>query len=160
MKSIPELSVDSRLLHQALEKVPQGSTITYAELSALIGRDVQGAAYGNLTTARNKARKAMCVFEAVINVGLKRLTDAEIPSLCDKMTDGFHRESGRTIKKLGCILDFESLPRDVQTKQNTALSMAGMLHHVTKPSQIAKVARRVEEITGHLAVAKTLELFK
>jgi len=53
-RSIPEMSVDTRLLIERLSRVEIGDFVSYKELSEVIGRDVQGAARGNLTTARHR----------------------------------------------------------------------------------------------------------
>lgn len=51
MKLDLSLSPDTRILADALREVSYGQEISYAELSALIGRDVTRAARGNLTGA-------------------------------------------------------------------------------------------------------------
>ena len=78
-RTIPELSIDSKMLYDRLIKAEVGAVIPYRELTEVISRDVQGPARGNMNTARHRAlRHNGMVFEAVWKVGLKRLNDTEV----------------------------------------------------------------------------------
>ncbi len=64
-RAIPEISVDARLLHQKLQSVSIGQTITWEDLSAVIGRDVIAGSkgYSALTTARKRAQTDDGIFQ-------------------------------------------------------------------------------------------------
>lgn len=121
------LSSDSKAIAAELRKVAVGETSSYATLTAVIGRNVQGASRGALETARHVVqRENRIIFDVVRGVGLKRLADGEIVDLSDKARDHARRHARRTAKKLVCV-DYDALPKDKQTKHNAALSMFGVL---------------------------------
>lgn len=132
MNKLPDfrLSADSAALVKVLELVDVGATITYAELSQTIGRDVT-AFRGPLETARLVVqREKRMVFDAVRSEGLRRLADDEIVDLSDKARDHARRHARKTAKKLVCV-DYSSLSKQKQTKHNAALSMFGALAELT-----------------------------
>ena len=93
-KTIAEISVDARLLHQRLQSVGVGETVSWEELSQVIGRDVTAGSkgYGPLSTARKRAlNDDGMVFDAIPKVGLKRLTDAEIVNTGQATVDKVRR---------------------------------------------------------------------
>ena len=78
-RTINEVSADTLALYEALKDITIDGMITYANLSDLIGRDVQSEAIGSLTTARRMCqREDQIVFSPVRGVGLKRLDDSGI----------------------------------------------------------------------------------
>lgn len=159
-KSIPELSVDTRLLYQRLIKLQPGEAVTYDELSALIGADVRVKRRSNLYSAMRKALSDHVVCSAVIKYGIKRLQDDEIAGLGDGVVDRIHGAAGRAVKKLSCVSDFDALSNDNKVKHNAAMSMVGAIALATKPSRVEKVTAAVRTAQSQLPVAKTLELFK
>ena len=144
-------------------KVADDELVTYDALSSAIGRDVRKSARGNLATARRMAESEGRVFAAVLKVGLKRLTAQEICTAPgEQMVRRVHGLARRTNRKLACVgaEDFKKLTREEQTDLNSHRSLAGLLHHVTKPSEVKRVVKKVSEASGELAIGRVLELFK
>ena len=71
---IGQMSVDATLLAKRLSICAQGDTVFYGDLSAIIHRDIRGAARYILYTARKSCmRESKIVFGTVHGVGLRRL---------------------------------------------------------------------------------------
>ena len=159
-KTIPELSIDSRTIYDRLAKIEIDEFIEYSELSGLVGRDVQQEARGNLTTARNIARRTKgAVFGVVMNEGLKRLKDEEIVGIGMKSVRSIGRASRRAIKKLICVKDFNGMSTDVQTKHNTMLSILGVMNVMARPKKIEAIEGKIATTQKRLSIGKTMEFF-
>ncbi len=76
-----EISPDVRALTDALMGVSPGSKITYAELSAAIGRDVQKHRYLIESARRIAQREHGAVFSVEYGVGYARLTTEQLPDV-------------------------------------------------------------------------------
>jgi hypothetical protein len=160
MKSIPEISVDTKLLAQVIEKMEPGHVLTYEELSSLIGRDVRKRARGNLRSARLSAlRSHGVVTEAVTSVGIKRLEDTEnVGTTGDAARRRIRRLANRAVQKLTAV-NFDELTNDLKIKQNTELSQLGALRAFSRDAVSEKIAAKVAASNQQLAIAKTLEVF-
>ena len=158
-RSIPELSIDSKLIYDRLLQVGVGEVVTYAELSGLIKRDIRNGAYGCLTTARRRAEKLnQCVFGVVRNEGLRRLSDNEIVESGVDVLDKTRRAARRGFHRLTCV-DFDKLPEEVRVKHQTYGSIMSALVTVTKPGAVKKVEEQVVETRQQLPLASTLKAF-
>jgi hypothetical protein len=61
---------------------------------------------------------------------------------------------------LASVLEFDALPNAEKVRHNATASVLGAIHAFSKPSAVARVAKRVNELTdGTLPVAKTIEMF-
>lgn len=161
MKSIPELSIDARLLIDLLSKVGIGETVGYDTLSEAIGRDVRGTAYSQLATARRHLlRDKQMVFEAVHNVGIKRLSDAEIVATGESAVGRVRRAARRGTQRLTSVQDFDALPNALKLKHNAYLSTLGAIGMLAKGSAVKKVEEAVSASSGALPIGRTLELFR
>lgn len=155
-----KLSVDTDMVHKRIVAANIGEVITYAELTELIGRDVQGAARYVLHSARNMAmREDRAVFGVNTDVGLVRLDDCAV---VDAGADGMAK-ARRAIRKgarvLGCVNNFDAMPNEKKIQHNTALSLFGALHEAMKPKSVARIEAAVTREAGEIPFAKTLELF-
>jgi len=160
MRTIPELSIDSKLIYEKLVSLNPGESITYQSLNELIGRDVQNGARGNLVTAKKQLLNEGVVIETIRNVGVKRLKDAEIAFSGEYAIKKARRAIQKGSKKLICVKDFDSMPQDAQLKHNFSLSVLGALEMITKPQSIKKIEHKIAEEGVKIAAGKTLELFR
>jgi hypothetical protein len=159
-RSIPELSIDTKLLVDRLAKVQPGETITNEQLSEVIGRDVRNGAYSCLYSARAIVqRDHQVVFGTVRGVGLKRLGNTEIVNSGRGDLDRVRRTMRRAAKKMTAV-DYDALPNSERIMHNAYLSTFSALAHATKGSSVKKVASQVEQSKEQLPLAATLEAFK
>ena len=160
-RAIPERSVDSDILYHELLKVAVGEVVTYEDLSKRIGRDVTQDARGNLTTARRAALSIdRALFAPVRSVGLKRLDDTGKLDAGESQLQRVRKASQQGRRVLASVLEFDALPNAEKVRHNATASVLGAIHAFSKPSAVARVAKRVNELTdGTLPVAKTIEMF-
>lgn len=145
------MSLDTRLLLERLEKSELGDVITYSELSEIIHSDVQGKSRGLLMTARRSCLNKGIAFGAVVNVGLKRLTDSEIVATGEGIRRHIRRSSRKAVKTIQCA-EFNALSNEEKIRHNTALSFFGALYSVTSPRSEQKLLAKVQEAQSKLSI--------
>lgn len=159
-KALPELSVDTQVLIKRLSASTVGETITYEELSALIGRDVQNGARGFLATARRRLKRdERMVFAPVYKIGVKRLDDIGIVKAGQAGITHVRNHARRVTHTLLCLGNYDALPRGEQVAYNVTVAQAGMLAHITKTSTVKKIEQRVPT-TEDAVPAKFLEAIR
>lgn len=160
-KTIREVTVESRLLYQRLQKMEVGELITYSELSNIIGRDVQDNGRGSLNTARRMCeREDQKTFGVITNEGLKCLNGSEVISTAEYTAGHIKRTSRRALKRLNCVGDMNQLSNDEIIKMNTYASLMGAFVVMGKESNVKKLSSAVEKTQDQLPYTKTLEAFK
>ena len=158
MNTTPDfrLSSDSKALAKVLETIAVTVVVPYADLTKVIGRNVQTVGRQAMDRARAIVqRESRMVFDPVRGVGLRRLPDGEIVDLSDKARERIRRVSRRTSKKLTCV-DYGALTREKQTKHNTALAVFGVLVEMTSEKASKRLRAEVEAAgDGSLPIAKS-----
>lgn len=157
-KAIQQLSIDAKMIYDQLIIASVGDTVTYAELTSLIGRDVQQKGRGALITARRRARNIdRIIFGTVRDSGLLRLNDTEIVETGEGTLRHIRRAARRGAQKVLCVQNFNSLPNEKKIQHNTFVSMFGVMAEITKPNKIKAIEKRVESAQAVLPVAKMME---
>lgn len=160
-KIIGEASVDARLLYQRLAEMNIGDTVSYKELSDIIGADVQGRARCYLNTARMICeRENDKSFGVIRNEGLRCLDGPELVSTSLSAVEHIRRTSRRQIKRMRCVKDYSALSDSDKVRFNTYTSIFGVMATMTKDSNIRKIESKVKEVNEQLPYAKMLEAFK
>lgn len=160
-KAIPELSVDTQLLERRMLAANVGDVIPYDELSAVIGRDVQTDARGNLTSARNRVlRSSQMVFEPVTNVGLKRLDDHGIVSLGSSYAGRIRNLARRGRRKLAAVLNFDALPNTLKVEHNTRYAQLSAIGHFASEKSTKKIEGAVTDTAASLPLRHCLDKMK
>jgi len=160
MNAIRELSLDRQMLTERLEKVAIGETVTYAELSEVIGREVRMCRhllYGAMHTLQ---RDNHMIFDTVMNVGVKRQDDSGIVAGGDAYIRHIRRTSRTGARRLSCVDSFTDLPPDRQIQHNANMSLMGAFTSMTRRKKRKELESRVKEAQDKLSLAKTLELFQ
>ena len=159
-KTIQALSLDSKMVYERLKKSVIGETISYSELSTIIGRNTQNGGRGALQTARRKAlREDYMVFGVIHNVGLKRLSDLEIVATGEDTVTKIRRASTRGFRTVTAVREFDKLPNDAKVRHNTYASVLGALSMATTAARMKKLEGKVAEAKASLPLMKTLEAF-
>lgn len=153
------LSIDTKAVYDRLTKAKMGETVSYDELSQLIGRDIRNGAYWCLQSARRKALIDGLVFGSVSKVGIKRLNDTEIVDTGHDAVTRIHRLSTRSARKVA-LAEYSTLSPESKVKFNTHVSILGVMAHMTRSKQVAKLTESVTKAQASLPLAKTLEAFK
>lgn len=155
------LSPETNAVVKRLEGLQFGETVTYEELSHMVGGDIQSKKRHHLASAqRLLLMQRQMVFGVIRDQGVKRLSDSEIVLDGRGYVDKIKRASRKGARTLGCVADYERMPADMKLQHNTALSVLGAVSMFTKPTGVKKIAERVTAVNSRLLVDQTLELFK
>jgi hypothetical protein len=155
-----EINVDARVLLSRLKAAKVGDVVTYAELSELVGRDVQKTSRYILEAARRWAKKERVIFGVVTGQGLKRLDDIGKVRAGSGMMDKIRRTSRRAAQTLASVENFDSLPNDMKIQHNMSMSIFGVIQQATSRKTQDRIAEKVSGSEGGvLAMKKSFELF-
>lgn len=155
-RPIAQISIDTRILIEHLGKAQIGDIFTYADLSKLLGRDVQTIARHNLMSACRNLLSSGMVFGTIRSHGIKLLTDSERVGEGEAGITKVRRCARRAVNRLR-FNEFNSLAPEDKTRVLTAQSVLGATVAFTKATAIKRISESVQATT--LPVAKTMELF-
>lgn len=159
MKTIPEISMETRMLRDKLSALKIGDVITYAELNELIGADVQDSSRSHLASAiRGLLADKQMVFGTVRGHGVKRLTDVEIVAIGDEVLPRLRRAAKRATRKLLAVADFSALPNDLKLRHNAVVSSLATISFFSKDTRVKEIEKQ-SGATQPLPVGKVLGLF-
>jgi len=139
-----------RIVADRLRGVPTGGIIPYSELSALAGGDAQRDARHLIASARSLLLKERILFDAVTNVGLKRLND--IGAL--DATESHLQRGRRAVQRAGktlAVCDYEALP-PTERERHSLNAMRIAIHRQFSSKGI--VRRLGAAVTEGVAVSK------
>jgi len=155
-KRIPAISIETQEVIRRLLKCEQpGDFVSYGELSQCAMGNVQHEKRFAINTARDRLlSEKNWVFEAVVNEGLRRLTDPEIIRTGEVTVSRIHRASRRGLKKLLCVNPDKLSPADLMI-WNAKVSVCGFLDHVTKANQIKRIEGKVASLGVRLQLEET-----
>ena len=153
--TIGTTSINATNLAKKLIELAVGESLTYAQINALIGRDVQQHRH-ILNTARNIARREKnMLFDCVHNEGVKRLTDEEIININSARPFERIKSAAKIgVKNIQCATN---LTNDQRITQNATISMLGTIAHFTKSNSIDNV--KPHTINAPIAPQALLDLF-
>ena len=155
-----EISVETRLLYQALVKIKPGEDIAYTTLTEAVGYKVEGG-NSHLQSAINQCfRNDGIVFDNIRGVGYRRLTDSEIVDAATRDTDAIRRKSRKAAKRLASVSKFEALPPEKRIEHNARLSLFAAITSMSKQSSVDEIKSDVAAFGNQLPFAKTLEAFR
>jgi len=154
-----QLSADARFLYQHLKTIRVGSVVSYADLSAVIGRDVAGDSTALQRAIRICLREDNIVFANIRGEGYKRLNDAEIVDTGADTIARIRRTSKRGVQKMLAVQKFDDLPNDKKLQHSARVSVLASLVDATTSKQMKKVEGAIGEAAKQLPVAETLRLF-
>jgi hypothetical protein len=158
--TICAISIEATMLYRRLSKLTEGEEISYTELSVVAGRNVQTAAYGALKTAREMCRREnRIIIGTVKNVGLKRLSNEEIPDSAKTHISRIRKQAKIGFAKLACT-DLERLPDSGKLAYYAAESNLGALALFSKPASAKRIEDKVCALHEALPVGRVMDLFK
>jgi hypothetical protein len=166
---VTEISADTRAVVDALLACPIGETVTFAALSAAIGRDITRHRHIVVAARRVAEREAGAVFTNVRGVGYRRL-DAEttVAVVAPAARKHIARSAKRAARSINAAISkVNYLPMEARRRAVHELGVLGIIEHAarervpklsddapTKPEPVAVVARRwLARMTGEPAKA-------
>jgi len=148
-----EISPDARLLADKLNETPRGATISLADLSAVIGRDVAKCRHILYSAMKLSRKEAGAIFGTVRGVGYQRLQTAQLPGLGVAARAHIRRSAKRSARDIAAgLAKTNDIPNDVQLQANREISVLGLVEMAARDNSIAP---NKEMQAGPLPVAKT-----
>jgi len=142
--SAPETYIEVKVLVEKLKEIPLGGTVSYADLSNAIGRDVQKSGRLPLVKAREIVEKESGTrFGTVHRVGVKRLEYKDMPGVASKGQSTVLRHTRRTIRKIS-NLSYNDMDEKTTNELRIAKSHLGAIALVCKPSTRKVVEEQVK----------------
>lgn len=160
-RAIGTLSIDVKTICDLLRTVKTDEVATYSDLSKLIGRSVRDNNSWILSSARKRLlSQDGILFGTIPNVGLKRLRDADIIAASRDELSRVHRGALRGMRKIRAIQDYESLSHEQKVLHGVTASALGIIAHVTKEKQLARIQEKIEKSPTTLPLQRTLDAFR
>lgn len=157
-KSIPENTVIVQRLEEKLRELSSGKTISYEDLSNHIGRDVRSVRR-LLDKARDRTAKELgCFFEAVHNVGIKRLLPSECPDRAVNSVRKVRRISVKEKKRIDRV-NPNSLTMAERGMMTAASSIHGAIAYIADIKKV-KVAGAVIDPMNPIPRESILRMLK
>lgn len=154
--AIFEMSPDTRLLRQRLARMGKGETITYAELSAEISKEVTGGFSALQSARRSLLNDEGFVFSPVRGEGLKRLNDSEIVAASDGDIVALRRRSKRAARKLSSA-EFDALTEEEKLQHTAKASVLGAVAAMTTEKAVTAVSKVAQGRANELPIRDTLK---
>ena len=157
---IKEMAPETRIVIDRLKRMQIGDVVTYGELSAACGKPVSGQTFNLATARRFLVKHNHMVFEAIRNVGLRRLDDTELAtSASDKFVEKSRRHAKRSAQKMACIEDYSRLSPAAQLAHTIKISFFGAIAYMARKGQLEKASQAVAGRSGELPISETLKAF-
>lgn len=153
-------SADTKMLTDTLRTVAVGSEASYDTLSARIGRNVQKEARGLLQSARSALLREGVRFDVVRNVGLRRMTDAEVARSGARGMRLVHSAARREARKMTAVASFDALANEDKVAHNAAISVLGAVAHFTAPKQVQLIEAATGQAQRRLPIADSLDALR
>ena len=160
MKSKPNFlkSNDTAIIENRLRSTKPGDLVSYAELSTLLGRDVNEFCRGNVVSARRTLIKESIFFDCVTNEGYKRLTNEEAVTAADHYRTRAKHAARRGMTQLENV-PFDGLSDESKKKHVTLAAQLGAVDLFSSSRATKRIESAVTDASNKMALGETLKLF-
>lgn len=154
----PETQSEITSISALLAELQEGETLSYADASEAIGRDVQLYARQSLTAARQKIETENGVrFETVYKEGVKRIALQDVASIGAVSRKRTRRITKKAFARLN-NLRAENISDETRDAINSERVALGAILHFTSDKSVRKIAEEVKR-AGEIPLGKTLAMF-
>jgi hypothetical protein len=158
-KTIAERSWETERLRERLSGLAIDELVSYAELSALVGGNVQKERYGNLASARHiLQQESGVVIDTIRCEGVKRVDDEGVVHGVTPYVKHIRRQSKKAIRRLICVKDFDGLSDISQIHHQRSMMTLSTIDLFTKPKSQKLIEAKIAA-DGRIDVGETLSLF-
>ena len=155
-RTIAEMSIDTRLIMERLDKANIGDVVTYAELSQIIGRNLK-TVYHFTATARKRLLKEKKYFQAVPGVGFKRCDDSEKVATGGSYLQRSRRACRRGARITTSVDDYDAMSKGDKVRHNAQLSLLLTMQSISTPRKLKAITQRVADTEQKLTIKSTIE---
>lgn len=135
-------AIDTQLLSKRLQQAKVGELVTYEDLDGIIGRDAR--AHGLQSALKDAQSRAGVVFQAIRNLGYRRLSDSEIIAKVSLTPKRVSRMAGRAIRTVETV-KYEELDADDKFRFATSRTVLEVLKTGASARSIDRIASAVRE---------------
>lgn len=156
---ISKNSGDILTLKEKLRDLAPGEMVSYAELSAAIGRSIQAHRYLLAASIEGLLKDESLLFDAVFRKGIKRLTPEETVMVAIKALRRARSIANKGVARLART-DYQALPTgDLKRQHNAYLSVLNAIRHAADPRQLTKISAQCSNTSPRsLPTARVLTL--
>lgn len=147
---------DTLILENLLRHSAEGETVTYADMSTKLGKDVRKNACSRLATARKCVKDDGIFFDVIDNVGLIRLSVEESLSSPKSHLKKAERAAKVSISDLRSI-DINKLSDEGKKKYLSTMTQAGAVAVFASSSAEKRIKQAISD--KPIAFDETLKLF-
>lgn len=155
----PENEADIQALTEALRALSIGSTLSYASMSATIGRDITARRWLLQRACKEAETETGSLYEAVRGEGIRRLAGEETPSVGLAAIRRVRRAAKRGVQRLSKVRSNDLEP-DVAAKIVAHKSQLGAISLVADGRKSATIVSEAERTGAEVPAGRVLELFK
>lgn len=158
-KTSPQHAIQIDAIVKALTAIPVGQIITYKDLSAIVGKNVQSDdGRFLLIRARRLAEKQTgTLFATVFGQGIKRLPADEAAGVGSDARQRIRRSANRTYARLSDIR-YNDVAPETRARIDAERSLMGAISAIATQANVSNVQRHTS--TGPIPVAKLLEAIR
>jgi hypothetical protein len=156
------MSPETKMLCQLLAKLQVGETVTYSEMSDVVGFNVQSNnGRGRFYTAYNRTLIDQGIYlENVRGTGYRRVANNDVPnSVTNRRSRKLRSQVKRWGKELFSGFDYRNASKDAQRDFNQSVAIHGTLALFSKPQTQDKIKEQVAIANGDINIGDTLKMF-
>lgn len=143
LQRVPPLSLFEesplrRVLVEKLREIPVDAVISFEEMSEVIAGNAQGEGRHYVTSARDALLREGIVYGAVINVGIKRLSNIGAIDATETHLDRSRNAVTRASKTLRAC-DYEALPPEERQRYGLAQIRVGVMRQFNSVASVRRL---------------------
>ena len=135
------LSVECRVLADLFGATPVGETVTYAAMSAAIGRSIAERRYLAIRAMHVATRETGAIFGSVRGVGYQRLAPQNAHMLGSHTRGRIRRSAKRTADAIVAALQSTNdMPDDARRRGYAEVNSMRLVQHITADKQVSAIS--------------------
>lgn len=153
--------VERETIEKLMRDTVQGELLTYAQMSEAVGMNVQRVRYVMEAARRIMRDEEGIVFEAIMNEGLRRLTDLDIATqVANRRRRKVYRQANFGIKEMLGVKDTSSLPPGEKIQYDAGSALLGAIAAIAHHTSMRKAHRSVQTAPDLDSVKRMLMTFE
>jgi hypothetical protein len=136
---IAELSPETRTIADRLNATEVGGIVSFAEMSAAIGRNILSRRHVIYSAMRLAEKESGAIFATIRGQGYKRLAASEVVEIVGSSARAhIRRTARRSAKTLNeGTRRHNNLPPEMQRKVASEMSVLGLIEHISRDKVVA-----------------------
>ena len=149
-----------RALVDAMLLLVKNEVLPYAQMSALIGKDVDGGT-SEYQVARNRLSKHYHIeMKTLPKIGAMRLDDGGIVEELPRDRDGIHRKIKRSLQRTANVEDYDVLSNTQKLEHDRHLAHLGLMRALQEPAASRAIDERVTYGLREVDYQRLIELLR